>query len=144
MSCTTYPGIREIYIVGCQSLPRNIELSSRAGIPVQLPFAPRELPFIGVPRLNVIDKIVNNTLQYTATLELSVTLQVRRELLESRRPMAYIVITNDNSIFLLGSHEPPFPSAEKSNDTGTPSGDGAKTSIKVVTVSSAPPARVSW
>ena len=120
------PGIKKIYSVETTSLPLQLEAKSLVGIPITISSTLNELQFFGEPNCTVKQENEQNMQVEEATLEFATTDKLNTDL-----PLAFLVQDVNDTYYLIGTQEPPFPIITQERETSTPSSGSTCWNIKV-------------
>lgn len=112
------PGIVKISHFPHYALMRNLELRALSGMAVAVLTQKEEIPLGKNSSCECVRERDNGSTKETATLKFETT-----ERLPSDARLCFEIVDANNDRWLLGVHEPPFPSISFTKTLGTPGGD---------------------
>lgn len=122
-----FPGIVELRVAACSTLPANVVRRHATGMPVAMLEPTEKLRFVGEPTCKKSLNATNNGQTYTVELQF----KMAGRWTAPAQPTAFIVRTAMGETLLIGSRERPYPVVTTEETTGTPSGDGRLTTVTV-------------
>ena len=114
------PGIVRIAYIGCVNLPQYIEMKTLAGIPSGVYDMIKEVCFAGTASCVCESEYDNHAQVEKATLTFFSV-----DSIPIRQAIAFLALDSNGQWWLLGHHEPPYPTVRRAFHTGAPADDKA-------------------
>ena len=119
-NCTSLPGIKSIMYVPCEAIQKHSDLKTLASLPVQVFADGTPISIKGAATCETISEYSNNGRIEKTTLRFNALYAI-----PTHYPLTFIITDVNRRQFLMGLHEPPFPTIKITQLTGTPGGDPA-------------------
>ena len=116
--CHSLPGIQNVWYLSCSDLPTDVVYRAVAGIPVQIPVQPTTITMKGEAVCEVEESYDNNCQMEKVKLTF-----ITLDEVPTRKHLAFVILTTDNDMFVIGTRERPYPTVKVTRSTGTPDGD---------------------
>ena len=120
MKCISLPGIKSISFTKCDDLEADLIYQALVDLPITISTTETEISLKSIPTCELEESPDNNTQTQKAKL-IFTTLQD----LPTNTPLAFLIHTINDTNYILGVHERPFPSVKTITTTSKPDGEAA-------------------
>ena len=120
MKCISLPGIKSISFTKCDDLEADLIYQALVDLPITISTIETEISLKSIPTCELEEAPDNNTQTQKAKL-IFTTLQD----LPTSKPLAFLIHTINDTHYILGVHERPFPSVKTTTTTSKPDGEAA-------------------
>lgn len=120
MKCISLPGIKSISYAKCDDLEADLIYQALVDLPITISTTETEISLKSIPTCELEESPDNNIQTQKAKLAFT-TLQD----LPTNTPLAFLIHTINDTHYILGVHERPFPSVKTTTTTSKPDGEAA-------------------